>query len=181
MLEQRVGALHVGVDECAGIDDGSIDVALGSKVHDGAGTMLVECSGNRLGVADIGAHKLVALVFFERGEICGVAGVGEQVKIDDRRADRLDPAQHKIRTDKSGAAGNEDRVFGCLSSKELFPSKLRGVSRKIGHASAVDYGRLIGLGPDCNHTRVSLSYFMGWVFGLRHGVALQETIQCRSS
>ncbi len=65
LFEQRVGALHVGMDECAGIDDGPIDVALSREVHDGARTMRLECGGDTFGIAYIGAHKLVALVFFE--------------------------------------------------------------------------------------------------------------------
>ena len=112
LFEKRVGALHVGVDEGAGVDDGAIDVAFGGKMHNGARAMLGERCGNRLGIADIGAHQLVALVVVERREVCGVAGVGQQVEIDDRRADRLDPAQHEVRTDESGAACNENRVLG---------------------------------------------------------------------
>ncbi len=96
LLEERVGALHVGVDECAGIDDGTIDVALCGKVHDGARMMLLQCISDTIGIAYIGAHKLVSLVFFERGKVCWVAGVGEQVEIHNRRANRLDPAQHEI-------------------------------------------------------------------------------------
>ena len=86
-------------------------MAFGGKVNDGAGTMLVERGSDRFGVADVGAHQLVALVIFERGEIFRVSGIGQQVEIHDRGADRLDPAQHEVRTDESGAAGYEDRVL----------------------------------------------------------------------
>ncbi len=96
LFEQRVGTLHVGVDEGAGVDDGTIDMAFSSKVYDGAWSMPIERGSNRLGIADVGAHQLVALVVFERCEIFEVAGVGQQIEIHDRRAHRLDPAQHKI-------------------------------------------------------------------------------------
>ena len=39
-MQQNVGALHVGVNECARIDDGTIDVALRREVNNGARPML---------------------------------------------------------------------------------------------------------------------------------------------
>jgi hypothetical protein len=52
-------------------------------MDDGARLMVVQERANQVGVADVAADKLVAKVRVERGKVGRVAGVGQQVKIDD--------------------------------------------------------------------------------------------------
>ena len=44
----------------------------------------------------------------ELGKIPGIAGVGQLVEIDHRLALSLDPVEHEIRSDETGAAGDQD-------------------------------------------------------------------------
>ena len=75
-------------------------MALGGKMNDGAGLMLAQQRAHQLRVADIAAHQQVARVPFERGQIGGIARIGQQVEIHHRRTGGLNPTQNEIRADE---------------------------------------------------------------------------------
>ena len=77
-------------------------MAFGGKVNNGSGLMLAQQCTHQLCIADIAAPEQVTRVPFERREIGGIARIGQQVQIDDRRTGSLNPAQNEIRADKTG-------------------------------------------------------------------------------
>ncbi len=113
------------MNESAGIGNGTIHVALGCKMDDGARTMLLQRSSHEFCVADIAAHELITRIVLKRGEVGRVSGVGQKIKIYNRRADVFDPLQHEVGADESGAAGYENGVLSanrqkvCPSTPEL--------------------------------------------------------------
>ena len=69
---------------------------------------------DELGVADVAMDKLVSRIRLEGRQVGEVAGIGEQVEIDHGRSGGLEPAQHEIRADKAGSAGDDDSVLDAL-------------------------------------------------------------------
>jgi len=110
LLEEDEGSVDVGADEGLRGRDGAVDVAFGGEVDDGAGTMGAEKRGDELGVADVSADEAVARVQFERREVGGISGVGEQIEIDDDGGRGLDRGENEVGADEAGAAGDEDQV-----------------------------------------------------------------------
>jgi hypothetical protein len=53
------------MDECAGIDDRAIHMALRREVDHSSRTMLLENGGYGLGIADIRTHQLIARIAFQ--------------------------------------------------------------------------------------------------------------------
>src|SRR5215469_8484257 len=75
LLEQSVGALYICADECTGVDDRPIHVALRGEVNNRPRTMLIERGSNDFRIADIAAHQSIARMLFKRCEICRIPGV----------------------------------------------------------------------------------------------------------
>ena len=119
-----------------------------------------EDGGDKLRIADISMRELVARVRFESEKICRIAGVGEQIEIDNGSADVLDPSQHEVGTDEPGAAGNED---GVAASCHLRRHPLFGIVRKAVARRLLAYQIQVG-GRTRNAliaSAASLSYFTG--------------------
>ena len=76
--------------------NGSIDMRLGGKVHDGPGAVLGKELGNEFGIADIALHKGVTRIPLDRCEVLEVSGVGELIEIDDGVLLEGDPVEDKI-------------------------------------------------------------------------------------
>ena len=73
------------------------------------------------------------MVRFESEKIRRIAGVGEQIEIDNGSADGLDPSQHEVGTDKPGAAGNENGVAASchLRRHPLFGKVRKALARRL--------------------------------------------------
>ena len=87
-------------------------MCLGGEVDDLVDLVLIPDRRDHFGVADIAFDKDDALVIDDILDIGGVARVRELIKGDKlhiRNAARGDGA-HKVRSDKSGGAGDEDSL-----------------------------------------------------------------------
>ena len=56
-------------------------------------------------------HEHMARVAGERGQVLGVAGVGEGVEIEHRLVVAGEPVEHEVGADEAGAAGDQDHVL----------------------------------------------------------------------
>ena len=107
-LEQLIGALHIGLDEGARAVQRAIDVAFGGKVEHGARPVLGQQALHQSAVADAAVHKVVPRIALQAGKVFEVAGVSEQVEVDDRLVALSQPVKHEVAADESGTAGDED-------------------------------------------------------------------------
>ena len=84
--------------------DGSVDVALGGKMHDRARLVLRQQLRDQLGVADVAVDEGMALVSLDSRQVAEVAGVGQLVEIDDGLVLAGQPVKDKIGAYESRAA-----------------------------------------------------------------------------
>ncbi len=75
-------------------------------MHDGARLVFRQQAGDVGGIADIAAHKDMAWIVFQAGQVAEIASVGQFVKIDDGLIVERQPVAYKIGTDEAGAASN---------------------------------------------------------------------------
>jgi hypothetical protein len=95
-------------------------VGLGGEVGDGVDLMLGEELRDEGGVADVAVRENIARVRREVGEVSGIAGVGEDVEINElreRRAFFEEALTNEVGADKAGAAGDESVHKRCKKSK----------------------------------------------------------------
>src|SRR5581483_8327891 len=102
-FQQAKGSVHVCADEVVGTVDGTVHVALRRKMNNGDRTMGQKYFGNLLAIAHVSMNEGISLIGRNRRQVCGIAGIGELVKIDDVRGLARKPLQNKIRTDESDA------------------------------------------------------------------------------
>ena len=107
-VQQIEGADNVGGDELRRAVDGAVDVALGREVDDRARPMLPEQPRDEFPVADVAADEDVPQVFAQWCEIAEIAGVREEVEVDERLVARGEPVEHEIGADEPGPARYED-------------------------------------------------------------------------
>jgi hypothetical protein len=90
--------------------DRPIDMRLGGKIDDRPRPVPCQQLRHDCAIADVAAHEFVPGIMGKRSEIAEVAGVGEQVEIEDRLALCGEPIQDEVGADEAGAAGDEDHV-----------------------------------------------------------------------
>jgi hypothetical protein len=76
--------------------DGPIHMAFGGKVHNRSRLMLVQQIADQFPVADIAMNKAVAFVGGNFLQVAEIPGVGQLVKIYDRRTLSRKPLQHEV-------------------------------------------------------------------------------------
>ena len=104
----------VGADEGLGIHDGAVDVRLGGEVDDGVGGV-GDGVAHGLSVGDVGADELVSLVG-DAIEVLEVAGVGQEVDIDDADVGALvEDDADETGADEAGASRDDPGGHGLLS------------------------------------------------------------------
>ena len=84
-VKQYLRAGDIGVNELSRALDAAVHVRLGGEV-DHRVELLGHQAGHKPGIGDIPAHKAMppgARVLFDVGQVVQVAGVGEQVEVDD--------------------------------------------------------------------------------------------------
>ena len=96
LIEKDEGSVYVGADESVRRGNGSVDVALGGEVDDGARLMIAQQRANQFGIADVATHQQVAWVRFDRCQVGWVAGVAQQIEIDNGAGLGGQPAQNKV-------------------------------------------------------------------------------------
>jgi hypothetical protein len=102
-VEQAKGSDNVGEDEVFRSDNGSVNVALGSEIHNCIRAVGQEQFPNE------------CRMILDRDEIAKIARVGELVEID-HAITGCDSLQHKIRTDKPGPACDQNCTSHCQTS-----------------------------------------------------------------
>ena len=85
-------------------------MALSSEMHDRPRSVCVEERCNERTITDVAPHEDVPGISAHGGEIMQIARVRELVEIDQRFADRGEPADHEVGADETGASGDENQV-----------------------------------------------------------------------
>ena len=107
-LDERVGALDVGLEERARVGDGVVVVGLGGVVDHGVG--LGHEAIDQVGVADV-AHDELDAVGGQAGDVLGVAGVGQLVEHGHVDAGVLvHDVVDEVGTDEAATAGDDDAL-----------------------------------------------------------------------
>ncbi len=107
-FEQVEGADDVGLDEFTRAVNRTIDMALGGEVDDGARFGIRQQVGDEIAITDVAADELVTRITFEFLEVLEIAGVSEQVEVNDKLIGLLQPIEHEVGTNEAGGASNED-------------------------------------------------------------------------
>ena len=97
-FQQIEGANDIGLDEIFRAVDGTIHMAFGREIDDGAWFVLHQELVQQRLVANIALHKDVPLVVFQRGQRFKIACIGQFVEIDDRLITLHQPVKYKIAT-----------------------------------------------------------------------------------
>ncbi len=107
-FQQRVGALDIRPDELAGAVDRAVDMQLGREMQDRVGCEVLQQLGDQLAVENIAAAKAISRIVGDRFQRGRIGGVGQLVQIENRVTQLADEQPAHGRTDKSGAAGNQN-------------------------------------------------------------------------
>ena len=117
-LDERVGALDVGLQERARVGDGVVVVGLGGVVDHGVG--LGHEAVDERGVADV-AHDELDAVRGEPRDVVGVAGVGQLVEHGDVDAGVLaHDVVDEVGADEAASAGDDD-ALGLEDIRHISP------------------------------------------------------------
>jgi len=103
-LKQVKGSDNICLNKVAGAQDGSVNMALGCKVDDGADLMCSEKPPNQIPVGNVTIDKEVPAIGCNRRQILHVSSVGQLIEIEDRLVICRQPVENKITADKAGAA-----------------------------------------------------------------------------
>ena len=116
-LQQLLRPHDIGLEKGRGIDNGQAIVRFRGKVDHVVGAVDFEKMSGQIGILNIAADKGVAVtvVFFHILQASQVAGVGEQVVVDNAVAGiGRQPIANEIGTDETGTAGDEQGGHGCF-------------------------------------------------------------------
>lgn len=112
-FEQRKCSDDIRLDEGIRFDDGTIHVTFGREVYDCINLVFAKKSIDQYPVADVSMDEPEPGVVPHRLETCEISRVGQRIEHNDPIPRMLpQPALHEIRTDKAGAAGNQQRAWG---------------------------------------------------------------------
>ncbi len=81
-IDQRKGAVDVGLYEYARVFDGVVDMAFGREMDDAADVVFIEDELDQFAVADVALDEFVAGIVLCFFEVVQIACIGQQVKID---------------------------------------------------------------------------------------------------
>ena len=107
-FQQGKGADNIGVDKGRRAMDRAINMAFGGEMDQCPWTMRVQQLADQRPVANIAVHELVPRITVQAAQRIQVAGIGELVKIDHQLVALCQPVEHKVPTDKSGTARNQN-------------------------------------------------------------------------
>ncbi len=109
-FQKRKSTVHIRADEIIRFPDGSIDVALGRKVHKGPWLAAFQQAPHQASVCDIAVHKLVSRLGCDCFQVAQISCVGEFVEVDNGSRLPLHPLQNEVRSYKTCSASDEDRM-----------------------------------------------------------------------
>jgi hypothetical protein len=105
--------MNIGTKKGFGAENGSVNVTLGRKVHDGVRPVLSQQAIDELAITDITSYEYVIRVSFYGGKVAQIPSIGQEIEVDHPTLSLRDPIQNEVRTDESGSAGNQNRT-GCM-------------------------------------------------------------------
>ena len=108
LLQHHEGADHIGLNKLAGSVDRTVHMALGGQVSDHLGLEVGERLGNAVGIGDVSLDKLVARTGRRRRQGTQHPGIGQLVVNKHLVIGMLDQPANQGRTDKAGAAGDQN-------------------------------------------------------------------------
>ena len=109
-VHQRCGTHNIRLEEDARVFDGTVNMAFCGKVHHNVRMLFFKQLIYSFAVADIGLHKAEIRVIHDRRQRRQVARVGQLIEADNAVIRVFSQhVKNKIGTNKSGAAGNDDR------------------------------------------------------------------------
>ena len=88
--------MHIGADEIIRSEDRTVYVALGCKVNDGAGLMLLNQFPGEFAVADISVSKTISWIGRHADQVARITRVGQLVEIDHRSGFLRKPLQDEV-------------------------------------------------------------------------------------
>jgi hypothetical protein len=105
--EERLGAEHVGAHERGTRLDRPVHVSLCRQMHDRVDSL--ERALHRKRIANVTLQEAVAGMLGHTLQVLEIPRVGEQVEVDDLDVAPFREEQaNQVRTDESGAAGDQD-------------------------------------------------------------------------
>jgi hypothetical protein len=117
LLQKNKRALNVGADERLGRGDGAVHMAFRRKVNNGPGLMLAQQRTYKFRVAYVAAGEQITRIPLQRRQIGWVARIGQKVQVDDGRSRGPDPAQDKIRADKTCSACDQYGILHLVAPR----------------------------------------------------------------
>jgi len=104
--------------------------------------VLGEQSIDQRAVADVALHEDMPRIATQRVEVVKVAGVGQRIEVDDGLIGVLEPVEHEVAADETGAAGDEDGhlVFRVNSSNRVVARKARQTESSMRVRQSLDVG-----------------------------------------
>ena len=109
-VHQRCGTHNIRLEEDARVFDGTVNMAFCGKVDHDVRMFFFKQFIYSFSVADIGLHKAEIQVIHDRRQRRQVACVGQLIEADNAVIRVFfQHVKNKIGTNKSGAAGNDDR------------------------------------------------------------------------
>ncbi len=107
-LKEDKGADHIRLNESAGSVDRSIDMALGSQMHDDVGFEIRKDGFHRRSVADVALAERIARILRNGRQRSEIAGISQLVEDKDPIRRILDDPSGNSGSDKSSAARHEN-------------------------------------------------------------------------
>src|SRR5579863_1330830 len=86
-------------------------MALGGKMHDGARPVLLKQRRHQFAIGNIALHEKMPRISLQRIQVRRIARVGQEIEIHNGRTGALQPGQYEVRPNKTGPAGDKNRVL----------------------------------------------------------------------
>ena len=114
-LEQREGSEHVGLQECFGIGDRTVDMRFRGKMGDAGELVFVEQPPHQRRVPDVALDEQDASIGDQRFEAADIGGIGHRVD-DDQPVGRPRgaPCVNQVLADEARAAGDQNALHRNL-------------------------------------------------------------------
>ncbi|MCY1413779.1 hypothetical protein D9M71_292160 [compost metagenome] len=107
-LQQGISADNIGVNELCRAIDRTVDMGLGSQVHDHLGLEALQHSADGSLVGDVGLDELVTRIRGNADQRFQIAGVCQLVQVEHFMFGVPDQVTDQGRADEAGTAGNEN-------------------------------------------------------------------------
>ena len=118
-VHQNTGTDDIGLEEDSRIFDRTVNMRLCRKVDHDVRMFFFKQFIHCFAVADISLHEAEIRVIHNRGQCGQIARIGQLVQTDDSIIRILQHVEHKVTTNKTRTAGNNN-IHGLISSTLIF-------------------------------------------------------------